>query len=201
MKTGWLYDNGNWYYLNKDGSMVASLYTQVPIEGRNSIFAPDGRWMGYYEDKQSTTTNNATSNTSTSATSNNSSTTQQTSTTTTQNNDFTNEKAVEYAKSYGNHSYNGNFKSNVFEDKIRTNVNGKYRLLEKHRDYDGEYDGLLLVYENGVVVDYMAGAYTNELMDPAYKYTDKTFDETKLGYVKPTLDPNLTYDKTYYEMH
>lgn len=58
MKNGWLYDNGNWYYLKKEGSMVASLYSVVLIEGRYSIFAPDGKWLGYDKDNQSSTTNN-----------------------------------------------------------------------------------------------------------------------------------------------
>lgn len=157
MKTGWLYDNGSWYYLKKDGSMVASLYTQVPIEGRNSIFAPDGKWMGYKEDKTSTTTNNTASNNTTQTISN--------------NDEFTRDEAIDLVLQY--HQYNNsgirigltggakNFKIDTLaEDTIREDDKGKYWLFGMiNSDDRSSYLGTLKVYADGTFQELQPGQF------------------------------------------
>ena len=38
MKTGWLNDNGTWYYLNADGSMAANTYVDGYYVGSNGAW-------------------------------------------------------------------------------------------------------------------------------------------------------------------
>ena len=53
MKTGWVKDNNQWYYLNADGSMNTG---NLKLEQNNYLFADDGRmltgWQGrrYYKE-------------------------------------------------------------------------------------------------------------------------------------------------------
>jgi len=44
MHTGWLEDDGVWYYMNAKGVMVTGT---VRVDGRINIFDASGVWVGY----------------------------------------------------------------------------------------------------------------------------------------------------------
>ena len=44
MQTGWIEDEGKWYYCDSSGAMVTGRYK---IDGRWSLFDSNGGWLGY----------------------------------------------------------------------------------------------------------------------------------------------------------
>ena len=51
MKTGWIYDNGNWYYMNSDGTMATDQWIGDYYVKSNGVMATD-EWIGdYYVDE------------------------------------------------------------------------------------------------------------------------------------------------------
>ena len=173
MQQGWIKSGNDWYYLNSDGSMVTGTFL---TDGQISSFTSGGIWQGYITNSNSNSTSNTTNTNNNSTNASNSAT--QTTTASTDNS-FTLAKAVEYAKAFGNMSSDYvTFKTKTFEDKIYVS-NGKgvesgitYRLLAKINVLDGSYDGLLMVSNTGITMDWMAGSYTENV--------DSTFNEDAL---------------------